>query len=410
MTLYRVSAQSLEVLSVSAANVRVTAQSLEVLTDTYQIRLPKAYALAVLGPNPAAVALQKAYALAVLSDPAALPATGEYNISQALQVPAQSYSLSANELDMSRLQVREAGTITTITYYAGSTAMTGMPVIYASSGSATGMGLLLWSGSTTTVPASGYQTVTVNLAIGSAQEIWVGFHAQSAGVTQAYTRLDKDAAAASVNPGLYKAATYGTPPAGPVTGATSYAKAMALQVFFLPTVSTDRTWAGAEPPISTTSQYTAMVDELNLRQITFTSAVWVNKLRIWSTTWRLDESVKPVIYAHTGGVPGARLALGSAVVGVYPGAMDLPFASEVALSAGTYWIGIVGNAQTILEVQTGLIAPTSYKAVAGQYATVPDPAPGSMATATVASLGVAVSYSLSSAVTTRRRPVVAFAG
>lgn len=77
MTLYRVSAQSLEVLSVSAANVRATAQSLEVLTGTYQIRLPKAYALAVLGPNPAAVALQKAYALAVIDD-GSLPSYDAY--------------------------------------------------------------------------------------------------------------------------------------------------------------------------------------------------------------------------------------------------------------------------------------------------------------------------------------------
>lgn len=64
----RVTAQSLEVLSVSAANARVTAQSLEALVATYQIRMPKAYALAVIGPNPAAVALSKGYALAVLHD------------------------------------------------------------------------------------------------------------------------------------------------------------------------------------------------------------------------------------------------------------------------------------------------------------------------------------------------------
>jgi hypothetical protein len=67
VTLYRVTAQSLEVLSVSAANVRATAQSLEVLSGTYQVRMPKSYALAVLGIGPGP-AVQKAYSLAVLDD------------------------------------------------------------------------------------------------------------------------------------------------------------------------------------------------------------------------------------------------------------------------------------------------------------------------------------------------------
>lgn len=64
----RVSAQSLEVLSASAASGRITAQSLEVLTNTWQQRLIKSYALAVVGPSPTAVAVQKTYALAVLDD------------------------------------------------------------------------------------------------------------------------------------------------------------------------------------------------------------------------------------------------------------------------------------------------------------------------------------------------------
>lgn len=67
MTLYRVTAQSLEVLSASAANCRSTAQSLEVLTNTWQMRMPKAYGLAVLGIGPG-VAVPKSYALAVLDD------------------------------------------------------------------------------------------------------------------------------------------------------------------------------------------------------------------------------------------------------------------------------------------------------------------------------------------------------
>jgi hypothetical protein len=329
-----------------------------------------------------------------------------YNISQAFQVPANAYSTGNGELDMSRLRVREAGTLTTITYYAGSTALVGMPVVYASSGSATGMGSLLWSGSAITVPINSNYTVTANLAIGSAQEIWVGFHSQTAGVTQAYTRPDKDGAGASVNPGLWKTQAYGTPPAGPVTGATSYNKAMSLEVMFNATVSTDRTWTGADAPLATTAQYAAVADELILRQITFASAVSVNKFRIWCSIWALNTSVKPAIYAHTAGVPGARLALGSAVSGLYPGANDLPFSGDVALAAGTYWFGLVSSVSTNLEVVNGLIAATSYKTVAGQYTTPPNPAPGSMTVGTLISLGVAVSYSLASSA--RRRPAQSF--
>jgi hypothetical protein len=407
VTLYRVTAQSLEVLSASAANCRSTAQSLEVLVATYEQRIAKGYGFAVLTSTGDRIGLQKAVGYAVLLDNSIIPAANVYNISQAYQVSASSYTTGNGELDMSRLWVREAGTITTITYYAGTTALVGMPVVYASSGSATGMGSLLWSGSAITVPISGTYTVTANLAIGSAQEIWVGFHSQTAGITQAYTRLDKDGAGSSVNPGLWKTATYGTPPAGPVTGATSYARAMALQVWFQPTVSTDRTWTGADAPISTTAQYTAIADELDLRQITFAANVSVNKLRVWCSIWALNVALKPVIYAHTAGVPGAQLALGSAVSGLYPGANDLPFSGNVALAAGTYWFGVIPSVTTSLEVQNGLTAPTSYKTVAGQYTTPPNPAPSSMTVAATISLGVAVSYSLASS---RRRPVIAVCG
>jgi hypothetical protein len=63
----RITAQSYEVLASSTAAVRPTAQSLEVLSNTWQVRLPKAYALAVLGIGPGP-AVQKSYALAVLDD------------------------------------------------------------------------------------------------------------------------------------------------------------------------------------------------------------------------------------------------------------------------------------------------------------------------------------------------------
>jgi hypothetical protein len=330
-----------------------------------------------------------------------------YNISQASQVSVSSFNTGNGELDMSRLYVREAGTITTITYYAGGTQLVGMPVVYASSGSATGMGSLLWSSSEITISANTSTQVTANLAIGSAQEIWVGFHSKVLGTHAAYARTDKDGAGASVNPGLYKAATYGTPPAGPVTGATSYNRAPALIVLFAPTIDTDRTWAGAAAPTPTTTVRNSAANELALRKITFAGAVSVNKLRLWCENWALDTGIKPVLYADSAGVPGSRLALGSAVTGVYPGANDLPFSSDVALAAGTYWYGWIPSLSRNCEVASGLTDATSWKIVAGQYTTPPNPAPASMSVGSQ-SLGVAISYSLTSSL--RRRPVIAVCG
>jgi hypothetical protein len=328
-----------------------------------------------------------------------------YTISQTVQASGGSYSTGNGELDMSRLWVRQAGTLNTITYYAAATALVGMPVVYASSGSATGMGSLLWSGSATTVAINSSLQVTPSLAIGSAQEIWVGFHSQFTGTTQALTRTDKDGAGASVNPGLWKTQAYGTPPAGPVTGGTSYTKAMALEVMFTPTADTDRTWTGAAAPVYTTViARSSAADELSLRQVTFAAAVSINKLRLWGQQWALNLGVKPVVYAHTAGVPGAQLALGSAVSGLYPGANDLPFSPDVSLAAGTYWVGWIASITMDGEVASGLTDATSYKAVAGQYATPPNPAPGAMTTAGGQSLGVAVSYSLASS---RRRSTIA---
>jgi hypothetical protein len=67
----RVTAQSLEVLAVSAASVRITAQSLEVLTGTYEIRVPKAIGYAVLSSTgDTKIAISKAVGYAVLSSAA----------------------------------------------------------------------------------------------------------------------------------------------------------------------------------------------------------------------------------------------------------------------------------------------------------------------------------------------------
>lgn len=66
MTLYRVTAQSLEVLSASAANIRVTAQSLEALVATYEVRVAKTQGYAVITSTGDRIGLQKALAYAVL--------------------------------------------------------------------------------------------------------------------------------------------------------------------------------------------------------------------------------------------------------------------------------------------------------------------------------------------------------
>lgn len=403
----RVSAQSLEVLSVSAASLRVSAQSLEALTGTYQIRVPKTYALAVVGPASNQIALQKSYALAVLHDPTVAPVSGTYNISQSIQNSPSNFNTGNGELDMSRLYVREAGTIVSLTYFAGSTQLVGMPVIYASSGSATGMGSRLWYGTEVTVPVNSSLVVECNLAIASAQELWVGFHSKLLGTHVAYTRLDVDGAGASVNPGLWKTQTYGTPPAGPVTGATSFNRCPSLQVMFAPTTNTDRTLGGADAPNAATTTRLSLADELALRKITFSQTVYVNKLRLWSDHWALNCAVKPVIYADSSGVPGARLALGPAVTALYPGSNDLLFSSDVTLASGTYWFGWVPSVNMYGEVASGLTDATSWKIVAGQYASPPNPAPGSMTVGTQ-SLGVAISYSTTAVASSRRRSTILF--
>ncbi len=62
------------------------------------------------------------------------------------------------------------------------------------------------------------------------------------------------------------------------------------------------------------------------------------------------QAVKAVIYSDSGGSPGALLATGTEVT--YRGNLngsgwfELPFASPVALSPGTYWLGFITGATT----------------------------------------------------------------
>jgi hypothetical protein len=57
------------------------------------------------------------------------------------------------------------------------------------------------------------------------------------------------------------------------------------------------------------------------------------------------QSVKAVIYADSGGAPGALLATGTEVVyrGNLNGSgwLDLPLASALSVQPGTYWIGFI---------------------------------------------------------------------
>jgi hypothetical protein len=62
------------------------------------------------------------------------------------------------------------------------------------------------------------------------------------------------------------------------------------------------------------------------------------------------QSLKAVIFADSGGSPGALLATGTEVVyrGNVNGTgwLDLPLASPVALSPGTYWLGFISGAES----------------------------------------------------------------
>lgn len=60
-----------------------------------------------------------------------------------------------------------------------------------------------------------------------------------------------------------------------------------------------------------------------------------------------DGYVKATIYSNSGSAPSALLATGSAVAIANDAAVawvDLPFASSVRLTAGTYWLGLIADA------------------------------------------------------------------
>src|SRR6202023_125777 len=62
------------------------------------------------------------------------------------------------------------------------------------------------------------------------------------------------------------------------------------------------------------------------------------------------QSLKAVIYADSGGSPGALLATGTEVIyrGNVNGSdwLDLPLGAAVALAPGTYWLGFITGAET----------------------------------------------------------------
>lgn len=62
----------------------------------------------------------------------------------------------------------------------------------------------------------------------------------------------------------------------------------------------------------------------------------------WNTA-HATAKVKGVIYADAAGTPGALVAVTSERVGVGVGWNDLPFASPVALGAGTYHLGVISD-------------------------------------------------------------------
>jgi Subtilase family/Fervidolysin N-terminal prodomain len=87
-------------------------------------------------------------------------------------------------------------------------------------------------------------------------------------------------------------------------------------------------------------------------------AGWVSRLRMYAVPGRNSgaETLKAVIYANSGGAPGALLATGPEVsytAGSYLGGgsngvgwLNLPFSSPVKLSPGTYWLGFIAGGAT----------------------------------------------------------------
>jgi hypothetical protein len=83
-----------------------------------------------------------------------------------------------------------------------------------------------------------------------------------------------------------------------------------------------------------------------------TEAGSVTKLSLYAVpgeAWKADkkQNIKAVIYADSSGKPSELLATGTQVA--YEGTtgwLDLPFATAVKLSAGTYWLGFIAGSET----------------------------------------------------------------
>ena len=99
-----------------------------------------------------------------------------------------------------------------------------------------------------------------------------------------------------------------------------------------------------------TEGVTGFDDQKYLGSITMSETGDASKLTLYcSNNWTGHHScyVKGVIYANNASEPGALLATGTAVLLADNAALahvDLPFSSDVTLTAGKYWIGIIGDA------------------------------------------------------------------
>jgi hypothetical protein len=89
-----------------------------------------------------------------------------------------------------------------------------------------------------------------------------------------------------------------------------------------------------------------------------------------------DTPIKPVLYAESSGVPGAKLAQGTETIlplGTADGLFDLPL--SVHLAAGQYWIGYQSNVATLSGGKGRYVVRTSPPQNRRKTATYSSPAP-----------------------------------
>lgn len=97
----------------------------------------------------------------------------------------------------------------------------------------------------------------------------------------------------------------------------------------------------------------------------------VTKLTLRGNANSGTANVKPIIYADSSGVPGAQVAVGSAVnITSTESYWDLPLV--VTLAAGTYWIGVLPDATVKVKLNTNAAGRTSCK-TSFTYASPADP-------------------------------------